>query len=82
MMPTLHSGDRVMVDNGDRIPSPGGVFAVWDGFGVVTKRLEVVPNSDPPTLRISSDNPLHREYERTADEVNIIGRVVWFARRL
>ena len=82
MEPTLRAGDRVMVDTAYRLPSPPGVFALWDGFGVVVKRIEHVPNSDPPVLRVKSDNKLHDEYERTADEVNIIGRVVWYARRV
>lgn len=82
MEPTLLTGDRVMVHLEDRFPSPPGVFALWDGFGVVVKRLEFVPNSDPPRITISSDNPRHGRYERTAEEVNIIGRVVWFSRRL
>lgn len=82
MSPTLESGDRVMVNTTDRRPSPPGVFAIWDGFGVVVKRLEVIPNSDPPTIRLLSDNSRHSAYERTADEVNILGRVVWVARRL
>lgn len=82
MEPTLRPGDRVMVNLGDKRPSPPGVFAVWDGFGVVVKRIEPIPNSDPPTLRLISDNDRHGVYERTLDEVNIIGRVVWFARRM
>ena len=82
MEPTLRAGDRVMVDMGSKVPSPPGVFALWDGFGVVVKRLEHIPNSDPPLLKVKSDNKLHNEYERTAEEVNIIGRVVWYARRV
>ncbi|HEV7283443.1 MAG TPA: helix-turn-helix domain-containing protein [Kaistia sp.] len=82
MEPTLLSGDRVMVDLGDRRPSPPGIFALWDGIGVVVKRVEYIPNSDPPTVVISSDNPKHRMYERTADEIRIIGRVIWYGRRL
>ncbi len=82
MEPTLRSGERVMVNMADARPSPPGIFALWDGYGIVVKRIEHIPNSDPPMLRISSDNSYHREYERTADEVKIIGRVVWAARRL
>ncbi len=82
MAPTLLTGDRVMIDTRDRRPSPGGLFALWDGLGVAVKRLDHIPNSDPPAVKILSDNPAHPAYERTADEINIIGRVVWFARRL
>lgn len=78
----LHSGDRVMVDVSDRNPSPPGIFALWDGFGVIVKRVERIPRSDPPGFRLISDNPAHAPYELTAEEVNIIGRLKWFARRL
>jgi phage repressor protein C with HTH and peptisase S24 domain len=33
-------------------------------------------------LRISSENSAYSSYQRRIDEVHIIGRVVWFARRL
>ena len=82
MEPTLRAGDRVMVDMRAKAPSPPGVFALWDGFGVVVKRIEHVPNTDPPLLKIKSDNALHSEYERTMEEVNIIGRIVWYARSM
>ncbi len=82
MEPTLRSGDRVMINSRDKRPSPPGVFALWDGYGVVVKRLELVPNSDPATVKIISDNHNHNQYDRTVDEVNVIGRVVWFARRV
>lgn len=78
----LHSGDRVMVWLKDRNPTPPGIFALWDGFGIVVKRLERIPKSDPPAIRLISDNPVHTPYELTGEEVNIIGRLIWTARRL
>ena len=82
MEPTLYSGDRIMVNVDDRVPSPPGIFALWDGMAVVVKRVEHVLGSDPPAIIITSDNARHQSYQMTADEVNIIGRVVWVARRL
>lgn len=82
MYPTIHSHDRVMIDLDDTNPSPGGVFAVWDGMGVVFKRVEYIPNSEPPTLKLISDNANHSSYERTFDEIRIIGRCVGFIRRM
>lgn len=82
MEPTLMSGDKILVDVADKAPSPPGIFCFWDGFGVVIKRLEIIPNTEPPTLVITSDNPKHGRYERTMEEVNIIGRVKSFTRRL
>ena len=82
MEPTLYSGDRVMLDLGDQNLSQEGVFALWDGDGVAVKRLERVRPSDPPRLRLISDNPRHREVELMSDEVRVIGRVVWVARKM
>lgn len=76
MVPTLHPGQRVMVDTGDRTPSPPGLFVVWDGLGLVIKRLEPVPGSNPQAVRIMSDNSRYTTYERTLDEAFINGRVV------
>lgn len=83
MEPTLEAGDRVMVDLSDRRPSPDGLFALWDGIGVVVKRLEHIPYSDPTSFRIISDNTeRHSSYERNGDEINVIGRVIWLARKI
>lgn len=82
MEPLLSSGDRIMVDLSQRVAAPPGIFVIWDGLGVVAKRVEHVPNADPPTLRLSSVNPAYQSYERSADEVNVIGRVIWVARRM
>ncbi len=82
MSPSLESGDRVLINIADRRPSPGGIFALWDGLAVVLKRIEHIPNTEPAKLKISSDNPRHETYERTIDEVSIIGRARWRAMRL
>jgi transcriptional regulator with XRE-family HTH domain len=82
MAPSLLSGDRVMIDQADTNPTPPGIFALWDGFGVVVKRLERVPQSDPPAVTVISDNTFHSPYQLTADEARILGRVIWFARRM
>ncbi|MGB1214578.1 MAG: S24 family peptidase [Pikeienuella sp.] len=79
MSPTLQDGDRILVDTGDRLPSPPGVFALWDGLGVVVKSVERVAHSDPPKIRCISDNTTYTPYELTEDEANIIGRVRWRA---
>lgn len=82
MMPTLNDGDTILVDMNQRNPSPPGVFVLHDGMGLVAKRLEHVPMSDPPRVRIISDNVRYSPYECTADEVNIVGRVRWYGREM
>lgn len=82
MEPTLRSGDRVIVDTHDRLPSPAGIFVLWDGLGTVIKRVEHIQGSDPTTFHIISDNSLHRSYELRAEEAHIVGRVICLTRRL
>ena len=82
MMPTLNEGDTVLVDLNQRNPVPPGVFVLHDGMGLVAKRLEHVPMSDPPRVRIISDNHQYSPYECTAGEVNIIGKVRWYGREM
>ena len=76
MAPTFNPTDRIMVDTSDRLPSPPGIFVVWDGLGLVVKRIEYIPHSDPATIRISSDNARYAAYERSLDEAHIQGRVI------
>lgn len=51
-------------------------------MGLVAKRLEYAAGSDPPAVRVISDNPVYTPYTGTADEVNIIGRLRWLAREM
>jgi len=76
MEPTLLPGQRVLVDTGDKKPSPPGIFVVWDGLGLVVKRVQVLPHTEPTRVRIASDNAKYEPYERTLDEAYIQGRVI------
>lgn len=83
MEPVLMSGDRVLIDRRKTNPSQAGLFALWDGYGLVIKWLDRIRDGDdPPRLRVLSENARFAPYEVTADEISILGRVVWFARRL
>ena len=76
MLGTLSPGEKVIVNRHDRVPSPPGIFVLWDGMGLVLKRVEYIPHSDPPKVRILSDNPRYSPYERMVDEAYIQGRVI------
>lgn len=76
MEPTLSPGTRVMVDTEDRVPSPPGIFVVFDGLGLVCKRVEFLPRSDPPSVRLMSDNPRYSAYECPLEEAHIQARVI------
>jgi phage repressor protein C with HTH and peptisase S24 domain len=82
MAPVLEHGDVVMVDCTHTQPSPPGIFIVDDGVGLVAKRLDLVPATQPQMLRLTSENGVYTNYQRPIDVVHIVGRVVWFARTL
>ena len=82
MEPLLSSGDRILIDLSRQVPVPPGIFVIWDGMGLVAKRIEHVPNSDPPRVVLKSQNPEYDSYERPAEEIRVVGRAVWVSRRL
>ena len=76
MEPTLQPGQRLLIDTGDKTPSPPGIFVVWDGLGLVVKRVQVLAHSEPTRVKITSDNTKYETYERTLAEAYIQGRVI------
>ncbi|HYD98766.1 MAG TPA: S24 family peptidase, partial [Alphaproteobacteria bacterium] len=76
MEPSIPAGSKLMVDTSDCMPSPPGIFVVFDGIGLVVKRVEYVPHSEPARVRLWSDNPAYESYERPLTDANIRGRVI------
>jgi phage repressor protein C with HTH and peptisase S24 domain len=85
MVPTLLPEDRVMVDRGQTQPVSDLVYALWDGDGVVVKRLLRVAEPDGPDPKaewmLVSDNPNVADRPAPPD-TQIIGRVIWRASKL
>lgn len=81
MEPTLCHDDIVLVDTSKKHPTPPGIFIVFDGLGLMAKRLELVEGG-ARRVRVTSDNPQYAAYERDPGELTIVGRVVWFAREI
>ena len=82
MEPSLSSGDKVIIDRRQTIPSPPGYFVLRDGFGTVIKQIENIPNSNPPCVVIKSVNRDYGTYEIASDQINIVSRVVAAIRRM
>lgn len=82
MEPDIRNGDWCVIDRRHRVPSPDGIYALWDGFSVVFKSLQIVPNSDPVRVRIISKNSAYVAYERQLGEIAVIGRVVSLIRSI
>lgn len=76
MQPTYQPGDRVLVDLTQTRLVADTVYAISDGFSEPQiKRLQRVPFSQPPRVRIISDNPALQTDEVELDRVHIIGRI-------
>lgn len=72
----LLSGDRVVIDRKDTDPRQGGIFAVWDGDGVIIKQVEIVRGAVPPQIICTSRNSNYKPITLNLDgNVHIIGRV-------
>ena len=74
------TGDRILVNHADTNPSPPGIFALWDGYGLVVKKVQRVHGTD--RLLLISENTTYPPYEVLMDEITIVGRVRWCGRRM
>ena len=81
MEPLISDGDRLLVDVSRRAPGTGEMAVLWDGSGLVVKRVEVMPHAEPPRLRLHSANPDYEPYSCLAEEAHIVGKVVWTVRK-
>ncbi len=72
-------GDQLLVDTRDKSPTQPGPFALWFDDEYVVKNVERVPGGQ---VRIFSSNPKYTTVSLATEETRIIGRPVWFGRRL
>lgn len=73
---SLSSGDRVIVDHTDIDVRQGGIFAIFDGEGVIVKQVELIRGGAVAEIVCKSRNPLYDPIRlRLEDPVRIIGRV-------
>lgn len=81
MQPDFQHGDQILIDKRDRDPRQPGPFALFDGDGYVVKLVERIPQRRG-WYRIFSANERYTPYEIEETDTTIMGRPVWFARRL
>lgn len=72
---SIMPGDKVLIDCDDQTPSPPGIFAIDDGVGYSFRVVEFVPGSSPPSVRLSSRNPIYPTTIAPSESVKILGRV-------
>lgn len=72
--PKINRGDRAFVDTSHILPSPSGLYALRDRFGmIIIESIEPSGTRQHPTIRV-----LHGDYMREVEmsEVDVFGRVV------
>lgn len=82
MLPTLHDGDRVLVDMSQQRVQGEGVFLLQSEDGLMAKRLKAKRDG---IIDVMSDNPEFENWEisdENEDANQITGKVVWCARNL
>jgi phage repressor protein C with HTH and peptisase S24 domain len=81
MEPDFRHGDQILIDRRDTSPAQPGPFALWDGdWGeYVVKNVERARSGE---VRIFSSNAKYTTEALPAEQTRIIGRPVWFGRRL
>lgn len=81
MAPILADGDDILVDRGDHALRPrDGIFVLRRDDTLLVKRLAIHPATG--TVSITSDNPAYPAWhDCPIDSIDIIGRVIWAARR-
>ncbi|WP_281645714.1 helix-turn-helix transcriptional regulator [Parendozoicomonas sp. Alg238-R29] len=80
MYPTLHDGDRVLVDISRKTIQGEGLYLLRTDDGLMAKRLKSLRNNE---LQITSDNPEYPSWTLAAherDDNPVVGRIVWCAR--
>ena len=72
-----------MIDTSRRAPDTGEMFVLWDGNGLVVKRVErVAEGGGQAGLRLKSANAEYADYTAPAGDVHIVGKVLWTVRKV
>lgn len=78
MEPALRDGDEILVDRTPR-PLRDGIHVVRIDGALMVKRIDT---ARPGTIVLISENPIYRPIECRAQDVQVIGRVVWKSGRI
>ncbi len=82
MTPTLGDGDEIMVDRGDSMGRVrDGIYVLRRNDELLVKRVAASPTTGRLTLK--SDNPAYPTWpDLDPQDLTVIGRVVWAARKV
>ena len=82
MSPTLNQGDMAIIDYSNGDISNAGIFAIYNGVSVILRRIEQLVTKKDNMLKIISDNENYGHNLIQHDEVDVLGRVVYIAKKI
>lgn len=77
MVPTLNVGDDILIDTSKEIDEDA-IYVIKSEQGISVKRVQIISEK---TIRLLSDNPLYKPLEKSKNEIEVIGRVVWYSHK-
>ena len=76
MEPTFRNGDLIMADRSKIYDRQDGIYVIKRSGELMVKRIQFLDNE----FLVISDNKLYPPYK--TKEVEIVGKVIWFGRKL
>lgn len=80
MEPLINDNDLVMVDRSSKIVREGKVYICSYYNELLLKKIQIIGNGK--YRLISENNILYPPIESPKEDITIIGRVIWFARKI
>ena len=85
MEPTLQAGDLIMVDKTYSYVEKEGIYVILYDELLMVKRAQLIIESGMEKIKLISDNKLYESFTIPVSEdenINIIGKVVWYGRKI
>jgi phage repressor protein C with HTH and peptisase S24 domain len=81
MTPELRENDVVLINKNTKAVSlGGGIYAIKWNEKILVKRLQVNPQTG--SVLIKSDNPTYETMETNLDDIEVVGKIIWYGREL
>lgn len=79
MYPTIQDQDLILIDRSIDNLSKEGIYTFRQADNLQIKRLQIIENNN---IRVNSDNKFYGSYTTTLKDIEIIGIVVWYGRKI
>ena len=76
MEPSFRRDEPVLVDLSEQVPSPPGVFIIFDGYSYLIRQCEIIPGTKPTKVQISAHDAKFKPQSLYLSDFKIIGRVI------